>query len=380
MNDIHNSISTVSAATTMEASKGLLISVIVPVYNVAPYLKRCLDSICQQTYGTLEIICVNDGSTDESEQILAEYANLDSRIVVINQENQGLSVARNVGMRYAHGEWISPVDSDDYMEPNAYECLVPLLTEDIDMVCFSAVVEGEKADQVTQKQRYFDLKESGIHPVDPELINGMHDTAWSKLFRRSIIERYHIEFAPGLWFEDYGFKFNYLSVCRAVYMYPARLYHYVLRDNSIMELDRHKHIKMLDRLRELDFIYTFIARNGMWQAKKELVRKTLRLMRETVQESPSSFKHQAKVLAVSLIRKWNLRQEFPDVWWIQNLSQSRCERLWRALFYKVGEFKTTYAFFGLPLVVQQRKEGRKIIRILGVKVYSRPLVSAPSPR
>ena len=99
------------------------ISVIVPVYNVEKFIKRCLDSIINQTMRDLEIILVNDGSTDNSGKICDEYAQLDNRITVIHKENGGLSSARNTGLDVATGEWIAFVDSDDYIEKNMYEVL-----------------------------------------------------------------------------------------------------------------------------------------------------------------------------------------------------------------------------------------------------------------
>ena len=91
------------------------ISIVIPVYNVELYLRRCLDSVCNQTFKNLEIICVNDGSTDTSALILEEYAKKDNRIKVIHQKNQGLSVARNVGMREVTGQYCAFLDSDDFI-------------------------------------------------------------------------------------------------------------------------------------------------------------------------------------------------------------------------------------------------------------------------
>ena len=90
-----------------------LISILVPVYNVSSYLRDCLDSILRQTYPSIEIICINDGSTDNSLEILNEYKDKDSRITVISQTNSGLSAARNTGLEVAKGEWVTFVDSDD---------------------------------------------------------------------------------------------------------------------------------------------------------------------------------------------------------------------------------------------------------------------------
>ena len=105
------------------ANSDIKVSVIVPIYNVKRYLAKCLDSIISQTLKDIEIICVNDGSTDGSEKVLAEYAKKDSRIKIVNRKNGGLSAARNTGMPYATGKYIGFVDSDDYIEPTMYELM-----------------------------------------------------------------------------------------------------------------------------------------------------------------------------------------------------------------------------------------------------------------
>ena len=98
-----------------------LISIIVPVYNVEKYLERCLDSILSQTFSDFELILVNDGSTDHSLEICRSYAEKDERILLIDQENRGLSAARNAGIAVAKGEYLGFVDSDDYIAQNMYE-------------------------------------------------------------------------------------------------------------------------------------------------------------------------------------------------------------------------------------------------------------------
>ena len=115
-----------------------LLSVIIPVYNVKPYLEKCVESIVDQTYHNLQIILVDDGSTDGSQTICDELAQKDSRIVVIHKENGGLSTARNVGMDRAKGDYIAFVDSDDWLERNMYEVLINQLeAHDADLVACS---------------------------------------------------------------------------------------------------------------------------------------------------------------------------------------------------------------------------------------------------
>lgn len=115
------------------------VSVVIPVYNVEKYLSRCLASCMHQTLMDVEFICVNDGSTDSSDDILRQFQAQDSRFIIINKENGGLSSARNAGIRMAHGAWLMFLDSDDYLEPNACERIWCETREDAsDIICFGA--------------------------------------------------------------------------------------------------------------------------------------------------------------------------------------------------------------------------------------------------
>lgn len=120
-----------------------MLSVIVPVYNVEKYLARCIDSILKQSYSDLEIILVDDGSTDNSGKICDQYREIDDRIVVIHKQNGGLSDARNVGMKKANGQYLAFVDSDDFIHPRMYEILMNLLLD-------------YKADMVISNFAYYD--------------------------------------------------------------------------------------------------------------------------------------------------------------------------------------------------------------------------------
>lgn len=120
-----------------------MITFIVPVYNAEPTLARCLDSILKQDYADIEIIAINDGSSDRSLQILMEYRKTDSRIQVINQKNSGVSVARNQGILHASGEFIMFVDSDDYIEPNTCSSLLEYMKQETDLVIFGLNIYKE---------------------------------------------------------------------------------------------------------------------------------------------------------------------------------------------------------------------------------------------
>ena len=122
-----------------------MVSIIIPIYNVEKYLQECIESVLQQSLQDIEIICVNDGSTDNSGVILEKFAETDKRILVINQENKGVSAARNTGLRCAKGKYIYFLDSDDYLAPDALELLSSDMdARNLDLLLFNAKVFGEK--------------------------------------------------------------------------------------------------------------------------------------------------------------------------------------------------------------------------------------------
>ncbi|MBE6453854.1 MAG: glycosyltransferase [Alphaproteobacteria bacterium] len=177
------------------------ISVIVPVYNVEQYLPQCLDSIINQTYKNLEIICVDDGSPDNSGKILDEYAKKDKRIKVIHQENGGLSVARNTGLDNATGEWVSFIDSDDYIALDFYENLISAANKsDTDVVqCGHSVFS-------TQIDKTFSYKSKIVEGFVNIIKNLKRGYVWNKLWKRELIESNNLRFYPKIYIEDILFS------------------------------------------------------------------------------------------------------------------------------------------------------------------------------
>ena len=210
-----------------------VISVIVPVYNTAPWLRRCLDSICAQTYRNLEILCVNDGSTDNSAEILEEYAAKDSRIKVFTQENAGLSAARNTALEHATGEWVTGVDSDDYLAPGICEKAISCAAAAVDMVFFG-VQEVDETNAALPEREYFELPGDGAYEMTPELAAQLNVCFCGKLWRRSLLEENNLRFPHGLVHEDEALYYLAAPYVRKIAICPDLGYYYVQREGSIM--------------------------------------------------------------------------------------------------------------------------------------------------
>lgn len=209
-----------------------LLSVLVPVYNVAAWLPRCLDSICAQTYDNLEILCVDDGSTDASPSILEVYAARDSRIKVIRQQNGGLSAARNTALEHASGEWVAGVDSDDYLELDIFRRAMACVIEGVDLVAFGVRCVWEDAGIEPKVFEQFSADQ--VLPMSVEQAASMHVCFWNKIWRRSVIEENRILFPYGLVHEDDGFFYQFMLYARNVALCADIGYNYMQRQGSIV--------------------------------------------------------------------------------------------------------------------------------------------------
>ncbi len=242
----------------MNAEKtGVLVSVIVPVYNVEKYLARCLDSILGQTLDRLEIICVDDGSTDSSGDILRRYQKKDRRIVIVHQKNGGLSAARNTGMQHAQGAFICYVDSDDWIEPTTLEQAVAEMHGPVDLVSWGAAIDVEDNVVVSPGlYAYHAIKMTGQRDMTDAVMKDSTYTVWNKLFKKRILDQYHIRFTTGRLFEDNDFTLKYMLHCRAAWYLGENLYHYVQRPGSIMDKIRQKSCtRTVDNLFIFDSLY-----------------------------------------------------------------------------------------------------------------------------
>ena len=187
--------------------KNIKVSVIVPVYNTSKYLKKCIESILKQSLKEIEIICINDGSTDNSLEILEKYLKKDSRVRIINQKNSGLSKVRNEGLKLAKGKYIMSIDSDDWIKENYFEKMYSIAEmNNLDLV-FSAI-NIERNDEIVEK--IYDTKLDKIIDGKQYLENLLQELSfgavWNKLIKKEICLKNNIYFNEKIFLgEDYNF-------------------------------------------------------------------------------------------------------------------------------------------------------------------------------
>lgn len=198
------------------------VSIIVPVYNVYNYLDRCLKSIKEQTLKDIEVIIVNDGTPDTSQEIIDKYTAIDSRFKGYIKENGGLSDARNYGMTKARGEYIAFVDSDDYIEKDMYELMYNKAKEND-----SDIVECDFTWDYPNK--VIEDKTS----VKENLLIDVRVVAWNKIYKRKFIEKTGIKFTKGVRYEDVDWCYKLLANVSTFSSVHKCLYHYIQRNNSI---------------------------------------------------------------------------------------------------------------------------------------------------
>ncbi|MBQ8018713.1 MAG: glycosyltransferase [Methanobrevibacter sp.] len=216
------------------------ISVIVPVYNVEAYLQQCLDSILYQSLRDIEVICINDGSTDSSLEILEEYQKKDSRVKIFAQSNRGLANARNRGLEKAKGEYVIFIDSDDYFVRDAFEMLYKASQENqADFTLFKLLNFDDKTGE-TSPINYFDMpflkrfdgEVFSHHDVGERLFN-ISVTAPGKLFKREFIG--NLRFPEDLLFEDTPFVLETIFKAQKMYFIDEYLYMRRIHKDSITQ-------------------------------------------------------------------------------------------------------------------------------------------------
>lgn len=230
-----------------------LVSVVVPVYNVEKYLKKCIESILRQSYDNFELIIVDDGSTDSSGKICDEIKSIDNRITVYHKENGGLSDARNYGIDRANGDYITFIDSDDYIHEDFLKTLVELVVKyntDISIVGSVALEEGKSVNEINTNKIIEKCMNTEEALECMLLRRGFGISAWSKLYKTDLFN--DIRYPKGLLYEDTYTTPYVIDKCDKIAYNSQKMYYWVQRQDSITHRKlADKDFKLFDSFDEL---------------------------------------------------------------------------------------------------------------------------------
>lgn len=235
------------------------LSIIIPVYNSAVTISRCLDSIIASGETEYEIIVINDGSTDSTYSILEDYNKKYENLKVYHIENSGVSAARNLGIKCAQGEYISFVDSDDYVSENYVSTILEHIQSDKDIYFFSGKVLSEY--QSKKNQLVFISPCNTMSEVKHNLIKGKSNVPWDKLYKRDILVQNNINFREDTSLgEDWIFAMDYFEKCKNFEVIQEILYFYCIQENSLSN-KRMSEKMALDQIKLMERILQFAGDN-----------------------------------------------------------------------------------------------------------------------
>ncbi len=249
-------------------TKKFKISVIIPVYNVEKYLRRCLDSLVNQTISDIEIICVNDGSTDKSLEILEEYAKKDKRIKIINQENQKQGAARNRGLEIAQGEFISFVDSDDWVDLDYFEKMYNAVISSNANIAVSSTKRNYKR----KTKDHSKIKTNEVYYETNKILSAIQNNlvVWGKIFNFEIIK--NLRFEEGVFYEDAPYAIRAIHLAKSVVTVPDTTYHYFSNPTSTIKQKlstKNKNDKISTNLDLINYCEKNNIDTGNWEVLKE---------------------------------------------------------------------------------------------------------------
>ena len=243
------------------------LSIIVPVYNVEKYLKKCIDKILDSTYKDFELIIINDGTKDNSEQIIKEFLDKDeykNKTTYIAKENTGLSDTRNLGMSIAKGEYIAFVDSDDYIETNMYELMMNKASEnDFDVVVSDVRLVYEDSDKEQVISSAYEKDLFNKDEIKQTMLT-YYPVVWNKIYKKSLLEG--IEFSKGVWYEDMEFNLKIYPRINSIGVVKVPLYNYLQRVGSITYTYNDK---LFDIITNMDTVIKYYKKQGIYDEYKE---------------------------------------------------------------------------------------------------------------
>lgn len=301
-----------------------LISVIVPIYNVADRVSFCINSILKQTYNNLEILLVDDGSTDGSGLIIDKYASNDQRIKVFHRKNAGVSNARNFGLTKSNGNFISFIDADDSIECNYFEVLIAYQKKyNSDLVRCGYKFGGKVKQVTTEIKNYNNYYSNDNYIFDDMLKNYNFNPVWGELIKRSLIN--NVKFDETLCMaEDFEFNINIIKNAKVVTLIPEALYNYYYNVNG-MNYNKNKD-KILKKIFDINKIYSNLLNDSFFKTKLIQIRYINEIFPHIL--DIISYKYKCYIKEIKMIRNDSFLL-------FENNSNNNLKKAKYYLFYKI---------------------------------------------
>ena len=254
------------------------ISVILPIYNVDKYLKKCLDSVINQTFNDIEIICINDGSTDNSLEILKDYSQRDNRFIIINQENQGQGIARNKGVEIAKGEYVQFIDPDDWVDLDMLETLYNFAKDHNSQIVkfdytdynnYSGMYKHQNFAKKIRKKYKYDLNTTPYYNwkiLKKGCLSVLDLHVWSHFYKTDFIKSYKIHCAPNKFGEDHLFANGAFVLADKIDYLNKSLYYYRIRSGSAVHI---KSDNIFGLFENINLLKDFLIENNLFNELEE---------------------------------------------------------------------------------------------------------------
>jgi glycosyltransferase involved in cell wall biosynthesis len=366
------------------------VSLIIPIYNVEKYLHKCLDSAVNQTLKDIEIICINDGSTDNSLDILNEYAKQDNRVKIFNQKNQGQGASRNRGMEVSKSKYIMFIDADDWIELDTLEVFyINAVKNNADVVMgnfLCALEDSSLLNRLNHFQKYYDSlrKAEGLYKNDGNF-RQYRSSPCCKLYKKEIIDRYGMKFPQGLIQEDEAWHWYYFSAIENICVLDKVFYNRLIRADSAMSLRDANYKGFFDMLSILEHIYDYLQKNKLYkkyerQYNQYFINFTADMLRRCGNNQDLCKETHQKVEKLSKKLKIYLPTEQTNVAknifkWIFSVYNERNHKVVRILGLKIKlrkekivRFKKATTKFLEKILSVKNENIYKIVRILGIKI------------
>lgn len=348
----------------MADNKTPLISIILPIYNAEKYIERALKSLINQSYKNIEILCIDDGSKDNSYNIIKEFK--DERIKLFRQENSGPAKARNVGLSNSKGEYIMFCDADDWYEPNMCELMLEtIIKQNVDFVICGCNIVDTYNTSIRSKEEfnYFKLKFNGYCNIGIYEFLMLNSMLWNKIFKKKIIDEYNIKFIDGYEHDDYNFFYKYLCCSNHFYSIYNKIYNYEISNpQSVMSLYFTNNIKPE---KKLDFLYShhnlidFIILHNL---REQVIYGIMEMYRESVLGF-CRFLNKKQLKELVIIQKEFLKdkQELDEHEYIKEIRNTEVDKYLKKFDIKLSLLEWIFS-------IKNKSSYEKILTIFGFQI------------